>query len=80
MDADGMCDIFILPLVMAELRSPDAGDFSADELNRCCIRRCAKTSLVSADGRGCGGGSISWHAFNLAAIICVRDEIRKINF
>lgn len=77
-EAAETCDRFIVPLLMLELRSPDA-DFVEAAVRRCCMRRCANTSLVSAGGRGCGGGNISWHAFNLAAMICVRveNEIRN---
>lgn len=76
-EAGEMCDRLIVPLLMLELRSPDE-DFVAAAVRRCCIRRCANTSLVSADGRGCGGGNISWHAFNFAAMICVRGAKRNL--
>lgn len=63
------CDKFNVPLLMLELRSAGDEDLVAAAVSRCCIRRWANTSLVSVDGRGCGGGNISWHAFNLAAMI-----------
>lgn len=71
------CDKFKLPLVMLELRSPGDDDLVAAAVRRCCMRRCANTSLVSAGGRGCGGGNISWQAFNLAAMIYGHTKEQK---
>lgn len=76
-EAGETCDRFIVPLLILEFRSPPDEDFVAAAVIRCCIRRCANKSLVSAGGRGCGGGNISWHAFNFAAMICVRVARKK---